>query len=183
MIFKWDVIAICGLKRSGKDVLARYIQDKYGYRHVKISTKLKEVVKTMFNLEHHHVEEKKDEIHTQLNTTPRILMDFLGTRIFQYEIQKVLPGIGRCFWIKSLLDAERPPIVISDLRFTHEVQELKNMHKCLIVRINRKDTSEDGLESEKECKEIQADVYIVNDSSVFDMTRSFDDKIKETIHN
>jgi len=43
------IIAICGAKRSGKDILANHIVNKYGYTRLSFAEPLKELVKLIFN--------------------------------------------------------------------------------------------------------------------------------------
>ena len=43
------IIAICGAKRSGKDLLAKHIINKYGYEKISFAEPLKEIVKLIFN--------------------------------------------------------------------------------------------------------------------------------------
>ncbi len=45
-----QIIAICGYKRSGKDTIAQYLVKKYNYKHHKITHKLKECIKLLFDL-------------------------------------------------------------------------------------------------------------------------------------
>ena len=44
------IIAVCGYKRSGKDTIAKYLNKKYNYKHLKITYKLKECLKLLFDL-------------------------------------------------------------------------------------------------------------------------------------
>ncbi len=161
------IIAITGLKRSGKDALAHYIHIKYGYKHVKVASSLKEVVKTLFSFRDDEIEgELKDTIHPTWNVAPRKIMDFLGTRVFQHEIQDILPDVGRTFWIRDLLARERSTdIVISDLRFFHE-QALIREQPSVLIRVTRENTSEDELDSEKESKLLDVDYTIKNDGNI-----------------
>ena len=167
------VIAICGLKRSGKDVLANYISKTYGYSHCKIAHPLKKLISDTFDISEDVLEtSKKDEVHQDLNIKPRQLMDFIGTHVFQHEIQKLLPHIGRSFWINKIVRDIKPDdyVVISDLRFVHEWETLKSFD-TLTIKIVRPFTSSDGLESEKEIDHIKEDILLVNDGTIEDMCR------------
>lgn len=165
-----QVIAITGLKRSGKDSLAKHVASKYFFKHVKVSAKLKEVVKTAFDLTDDHVESHlKDVELDSLKTTPRRLMDFIGTRVFQYELSRVVPEIGRQFWIEDLMRKNKGvPVVISDIRFHHELEYLRNhVPNCLVVRVVRKnETVDTSFVSESEVSSLKVDYQLYNFTSL-----------------
>lgn len=130
------IIGICGFKGSGKDLTANYISNKYGYVHKKISQPLKDIINILFNVD---CENNKEIINNTWNVSSRQIMEYIGTEIFQYKIQELLPNIGRNFWIKSLLENNTDEkIVLSDLRFQHEIDYIRNNNIDLkIFRINR----------------------------------------------
>jgi hypothetical protein len=165
------LIAICGYKRSGKDTLAEYIRMKHGHKHVKIAEKLKAVVKTVFGFTDDQVEsDTKEQVDPRWGITPRQAMQFIGTEVFQYKVQELLPDIQRALWIKGLI-AEHlntpnpPPIVISDLRFLHEYEELKP-YGVFVIRINRPCCKQyamlDMHASEREFLDIPFDMEVNN---------------------
>jgi len=62
------------------------------------------------------------------SVTPRDMMKFVGTHVGQFEIERLLPGTNRCFWINRLIDKMDPggsDYVISDYRYPHEYVALK----------------------------------------------------------
>ena len=173
---EYNIIALTGIKRSGKDVVADYISQNYGYKHVKISSKLKSVVKTAFDLVDDDVESSaKDEINKRLGVTPRRLMDFLGTHVFQYEINKIIPNMGRTYWIKDLLDKHKSvPLVISDLRFEHELDQIKQHSPSLILKIDRNNDVDESYVSETEINSLNYDYKITNDKTLQDLFKTVD---------
>jgi hypothetical protein len=178
------IIAVCGAKRCGKDTLAMYIQEKYGFKHVKISSQLKQTLKVLFSFTDDQLESDiKDVIDDRWNVSPRQAMQFFGTEIMQYEIQKIMPHVGRSFWIKGLLSSHpNIPLVISDLRFKHEIQELKTHYnnELLIVKIDRGIENKDVHVSEQEYKDIQEDVLLKNNLSIHQMFAQFDNWYHQT---
>ena len=48
---KPDIILLCGKKRSGKDTIAEYLVENYNFKHYKITQKLKDCVKVLFNID------------------------------------------------------------------------------------------------------------------------------------
>jgi hypothetical protein len=123
------VIAICGLKRSGKDTIADFLCHEYGYEKIKIASPLKNAIKHLFNLSEEQIEgHEKDTIDSRWGVEPRKLMQFFGTEIMQYKVQEILPDIGRHFWIRRLIEEHidnTKLLVIPDLRFKHEYDILK----------------------------------------------------------
>jgi hypothetical protein len=169
------IILLCAAKQSGKDVCANYISKKYSYNHLKITESLKKCLKILFNFNDNQIEGNlKEIVDTKYNTTPRNCMKFLGTHVFQYEIQKLLPDMNRNFWIDKLYNHkikgfENNNIIISDLRFKHEIEYIKKNCKSdiFVIEILRTniyvDTSDD---TENEILTIHKDFTIVNDSSL-----------------
>lgn len=153
------VIAICGKRRCGKDTIANYLKTKYDFEHVKISSKLKNVIKILFNFTDEQMEnDSKELIDDKWKVSPRQVMQFMGTDIMQYEIQKLLPNINRSFWIKSLIEDLKytnKKIVISDLRFLHEYEELKKVsNKIYVIKVERQ-CEHDTLSTDTHCSELE----------------------------
>lgn len=173
---KPSIIAICGYKRSGKDTIAEYLTKNYNYNHYKITDKLRKVVQLLFNLNDNDYEKNKEINDTRWNTTPRKIMQFIGTEVFQYKIQELIPNISRNFWIKSLLSDElinninnhNHKIVISDLRFIHEYENLKQLNIPLVVIkvTNNKIKNIDNHISETEHLKIPIDYEIENNGTL-----------------
>lgn len=186
------IIAVCGYKRSGKDTIAKYLNKKYNYKHLKITYKLKECLKLLFDLRDHELEtDKKDKINKKWNVTPRKLMQFIGTEIFQYKIQEILPDIDKKFWIKTFLtdslvnnlrNKKDFHIVISDIRFIHEYEELKKLNIPIsVIKVTNDnimiDSNEELHISEREFIKIPYDKEILNNSTFDDMYKKIDEYI------
>ena len=178
------IIAICGYKRSGKDTISEYISNMYGHKHIKIAEKLKDVVKILFNFTDNQIEADEKEIcDERWGITPRKAMQFMGTEMFQYKLQELLPEIQRNFWIQSLITeniiGKNRPLVISDLRFMHEYTELKK-HNVFVIKINRIQHGEtmDTHPSEKEFMSIPADLQLDNDGTIEGLYKQLDMSIK-----
>lgn len=185
-------IAICGKKRSGKDTLSRYLAETYGYTHAKFSDPLKKVTSTLFSIPEHNLEnDKKDIIDPQWGVEPRRLLQFLGTEMMQFQLQQVLPHIGRSFWAKSLVTrtSKCTNVVISDLRFPHEVDTLKeSFDKVTIVKVVRDYAKTNSLTngsdthvSETELESIKADYLIINDRDIDDLVQRFSSTVLNNV--
>lgn len=168
------VIALCGARRTGKDTVANYIVDHFGYEHIKITAPLKSICKTLFHFSDDQLEtDSKEHVDERWDVSPRQVMQFLGTEVFQYKIQELIPNVGRNFWINSLItQIQSNPdkkYVISDLRFIHEFKELKeNIDNVFTVKLvsNRVEGNQtDKHASECEYKNIQEDVLLINNNT------------------
>lgn len=163
-------IVLCGVKRSGKDTCAEFISGRFGHRHVKFASLLKDACGTLFGLSEQQVEgPAKDETDTRWGVTPRRIMQFFGTELMQFELQRLLPSIGRCFWARQLLEkhtGER--IVISDMRFQHEAQAvLLADPAALVIRVQRSAAPHDDAHiSELEVNDITCHAMLQNDGSI-----------------
>lgn len=198
-----NVIAICGAKRSGKDVLAKYIIENYGFKKLSFAEPLKKAVKELFNFndiqvgidEENALGNEKEIIDERWGISPRKALQFFGTEIMQYSIDKLIPNTNRCFLADILLshisddkNGTTNNYVISDLRFLHEYNKLKSslkINSLIIVKISRPSINitegTEGTEgicdihiSEKEYIDIPHDVEIVNDGTIRDLTDLFD---------
>jgi hypothetical protein len=195
-----NIIAICGAKRSGKDVLAKHIVANRGFKKLSFAEPLKKAVKELFNFtdiqvgidEENAVGYEKDIIDERWGISPRKALQFFGTEIMQHNIGGLIPNTNRGFLADILLsrisgdarDARdaRDGYVISDMRFLHEYNKLKSSAKVrslIVIKINRPsinipDEKGETHISEKEYLDIPYDVEIVNDGTISDLTDLFD---------
>lgn len=180
------VVALCGLKRCGKDTVAQYMVEKYGYEHVKFSGKLKQMMKLLFDFTDDQIEtDEKDKVDARWNTTPRKLMQFFGTEVMQYKVQEVLPDIGRNYFANSIsvsLDKNPRNIVISDMRFVHEYEALKH-HSMIVVEVIRDSCIQDTHISENEYKKIPKNFVINNHHTLEDLYSEIDSIINDVSTN
>ena len=170
------IIAICGAKRSGKDVLAEHLVRKYNYERIAFAEPLKHAIKTLFNFDDEQVgigedtgTGKKDALDERWGITPRAALQFFGTEVMQEKIQELLPDIKRNFfantlknYIKTRMDAnEGQRFVISDLRFLHEYEVLfsiPNIRKddIAIIRVIRPDAGFIGISNARDANPCDA---------------------------
>jgi len=173
------ILLFCGFKGSGKDECTSFIQREYCYEHYKISKYLKEMLKLLFGFSTNQLEgSEKETIASEWDVTPREVMKYIGTNLFQFEIQKLLPHIERDFWMHLLYrDIKRnrkSSIVISDLRFLHELDFMKRSfpdEKIIVVKVVR-DSQIPPLAidpSEDEHTTLNFDYIIPNNSSIQDL--------------
>lgn len=171
------VIGLCGRRRVGKDTVATILNELYSYENVKISQDLKDALRILFGFTGEQIESGlKDQTDEYWGISPRQAMQYIGTEVMQYNINELLPDIGRKFWIKGCINKHIAPfdnkrIVLSDLRFVHEYEELKNKFKedFMVIRIDRDlenaNTLVDEHVSEKEYLNIPFDINIINNGT------------------
>lgn len=171
------MVLVSGGRRSGKGFLAEYLEKEHGYIHIKISRKLKDICKILFGFSDEQMEtDSKEMVDLRWGVSPRRCMQFIGTEFFQDGINKLLNGIGKTFWINSLLEEVdyKKRYVISDLRFFHEYEEIRRRccnagaDMCIIkvYRLNSvilPDNNVDNHVSEQEYEKIPVDVVLIND--------------------
>jgi hypothetical protein len=166
---------LCGFKGCGKDFVANYIHDTCSFEHLKISTKLKDATRLLFDITDDQIEgNKKECIDERWNITPRQMMQFMGTEMFQFKIQELIPECDRNFWIKSFTNAvkanKNKNIVISDMRFPNEYEYIKKhliTHELIVIRINNNSKkniydAKDIHVSETEYRQIPIDFQLTN---------------------
>jgi hypothetical protein len=177
------IIAICGAKRVGKDLLSNYICYRYRHKKVAFAEPLKDCVKGLFNFTSDQVGDSyvKDVVDERWGIAPRKAMQFFGTEILQYKIQELLPGIDRKFLAYTLVSKLKDDVayVISDMRFMHEYEEVKKIG-AYVIRIDRPDVIQDVNHdaevhiSETNYKDIPYDMHINNDRDIAEFIKKFD---------
>ena len=190
------IIAICGAKRSGKDVLAEHLVKNYNYEKIAFADPLKLVVKSLFNFDDDQVgigedkgSDRKDIIDERWGIAPRAALQFFGTEIMQEKIQELLPTIKRNFFANTLKNRienaeEGKKFVISDLRFIHEYDMLANIsnigHKDkMIVRVIRPSKSRIKVQQEPHVSELEYtnipyDIIMINNGSIEEYISRFE---------
>ena len=86
------IIAFGGAKGSGKSTASSFLVKHHDYVKGSFATKLKELITNLFNLtdECYNVD-KKEKVIERLGTTPRKLLQTIGTELFRNTLPSVLP--------------------------------------------------------------------------------------------
>lgn len=113
-----------------------------------------------------------------LGISPRDAMNFIGTQMFQYEIENLIPNLNRCFWINRLLnDCENERnIVISDLRFIHEVKKL-SQYNLTVIKVQKKNVHDQTQFYDSELSRIKEDNNITNDGTINELLLKMDSEL------
>lgn len=181
----YNIIAICGAKRSGKDVLAKYLINLYNYEKLSFAEPLKKAVKELFNFndiqvgidEENAIGNEKDIIDDRWGITPRKALQYFGTEIMQYKMNELIPNINRGFFADILLSkiVENKNYVISDLRFLHEYEKIKGLN-IVIIKVVRPSLVKirDIHISENEYEQIPCNIEILNEGTIDDFINNFE---------
>lgn len=130
------IIGICGWIGTGKDTIADYLINFYGFRRDSFASTLKDAVSAIFGWDRELVEgrtrdsrEWREQVDQwwaeRLNIphlTPRWILQNWGTEVFRQ-------GFHKDIWIASLenkLRTRKNDTVISDCRFPNEIAAIKS---------------------------------------------------------
>ena len=203
------LIAILGKKSSGKDTFSNYLINHQGFIKYAFGDPLKKGIQCFFNLSDQQLtdERLKEEIDERWGVSPRKLFQIIGTDIFQKSIYDFIPDLklnnnnnnnnnntdnSKNHWVYLfkewyLNEIKKNPnvkVIVSDTRFLHEVETIKELNGKIIKIIRPTDKNKninlnDTHQSENEINEIPAEMIddiIYNDKSIDDLYH----KIKNT---
>ena len=137
------IIGLIGLNGSGKSTVASILEQKYNFNIDSFAKPVKDIASVIFNWNREKLDgmteesrkwrEEKDEEWSKIlnkDITPRMILQMIGTE-FGRDM------LGENIWIESLKKrSENKNIVISDVRFVNEAENIKNSGGVLI-RIKR----------------------------------------------
>ena len=173
------VVGITGLRRSGKSTVAMMLR-AHGYVELCFADPLKKGVQAMFDLTDEQLDTKKEELDPFWNTSPRELLQVIGTDLIREQLPQKLqpPSKVKSVWIqcmeKRLLNTSADKVVIPDVRFPDELSFLKQMGSE-IIHVTRPGAvpsihnhhSSEAMASNVEA--IQPSVVFCNDGTIDDL--------------
>jgi hypothetical protein len=172
-----QVIGILGKKQHGKDTIANYMVEKYGYIRVAFADAIKDMLKCSFRFSEEQLNGNlKETIDEFWQIKPRQVLQFVGTELFRDKMGELLPHVETNFWVfiikKKIHDTLKvnpsAKFVISDCRFENEVNFIKEMGGQVIrvVRPTVENNTESNHSSEKYIDDLPFDFKIVNNASL-----------------
>ena len=140
------IIGIAGFQGSGKDTIADYLQNIYGFKRDSFAATLKDAVSAVFGWDRELLEGRTTESRAwreqidpwwanrlnMPNLTPRLVLQRWGTEVARRSWHDDT-------WIASLenkLNKAHNDIVITDVRFPNEIQAVRNAGG-IVIRVVR----------------------------------------------
>lgn len=140
------IIGISGFQGSGKDTIADYLQNIYGFKRDSFAATLKDAVAAVFGWDRELLEGRTTESRQwretvdewwanrlgMPNLTPRLVLQLWGTEVARKAFHDDT-------WIASLenkLHKTHNDIVITDVRFPNEIKAIKNAGG-IVIRVVR----------------------------------------------
>jgi hypothetical protein len=169
------LIGMTGRKRSGKDTVGAYLRMEHGFAQESFAKPLKEAVRYIYGWGHEHLDGSlKEVVDPYWQTTPRAVLQFLGTEIGRQ--------LDANIWVKSLqrrLESIQTgsggptSFVITDVRFPNEAAAIKSWGGFVVdvVRPQAPEALADGRDSDHP-SETALDLYadwdgvIINDGTI-----------------
>lgn len=139
------VVGITGKKGNGKDTVGEHLVKKHGYVRIAFADALKDACRCIFGF----TEEQlygglKEEVDEFWQTSPRIILQFVGTELFRDKMLEIMPWINKNIWVevvkKKMTDIWKTnpnaKFVITDVRFPNEMDMIKSFNG-VTIRVNR----------------------------------------------
>lgn len=188
------LVAICGKKRSGKDTVAEYLINNHGFKRYAFADPIKRGAMEMFGFTEAQMwgsTEEKETVDERWNISPRKMLQLMGTELFQFDIHNHLKegefNVGREVWVRRFMlwfqdeskkhteRGEDFKIVISDVRFPHEVHNIQKLGGE-VWKIHRPSiSSSDGHSSEMEMDSIIPDIEFMNAGTLEELYNNVED--------
>lgn len=185
-----NLVGIVGPLQSGKDTTVDYLTVKKGFTRYAFADPIKKGLQKMLGFTDEQLwgtNAQKEAIDPFWGVSARRMLQLVGTELFQFDIHKYTkPGefdVNRGVWVhrfKKWYGENYPKnpdlrVAISDMRFMHEAQFIKNMGG-IIVKIHRPSIErKDTHASEAEYMRIKEDILIVNDGTLEDFYKKLDE--------
>ena len=172
------MIGMIGKAGSGKDTVADYIVEKYGFSKIAFADPLKQAVQVMFDVDDEHMFDRvkrEEPLPGWEPWTVRKLLQFVGTDLMRNQIDEDI-------WVKNAVSRVRKGtlMIISDVRFPNEIDLVRELvsdeFKTLFIKVHRPDHEDaaGGIAnhaSEANIDNLKGDVDLFNDGTLDDLYR------------
>lgn len=189
------LIGLRGRAGAGKDTVADYLVDNYGFKKLSFATALKRIVVIITGWSWDFVNGSTSEyraaretlVHPSYNMTCRQLLQYVGTDLFRNQLHKDIWITCLTQEIKAIWkDNANQAIVISDVRFDNEAEIIQTL-AGQIIKINRPQSENGlGLETKNHISEadffVSDEIVLLNDKSIQDLQAKIDHLLKERLH-
>lgn len=159
------IIGLLGRSRCGKDTVASIIKNalpEQNYRIVRLSAPIKEAARHLFSFDEDQIEgHRKEMVDDRWGVTPRQVFQTITTDTMKYMGQDFFTRVLYEKFDNGILGHN---IIIADLRFEHDIEEIKKRGGVVfkVVRTNPpvKYACEDHLDNIQELPIIRNDKSI-----------------------
>lgn len=176
MTFEYPkVIGVTGRKGNGKDTLGNYLVSQHGYKRIAFADALKDACRCIFGFSEEqlygNLKETTDEYW---QTSPRIVLQFVGSELCRERLVEIMPWIKQDIWVKvvekKILDEWKTNpearFVITDVRFPNEINLVESLNG-ISVRVSRPSVNNisDPHQSEIQIESLPVTYSISNDGT------------------
>lgn len=182
------LLGLAGFKRSGKDSVADHLVEQHGFIKYALASPIKEALKTIFLWDDDDIELRKEVVDPEWGISPRQAMQHMGTEWAQYDLGRNYSEYGdttgRRLWVKRLQKWYREEgfpsdVVVSDVRFPHEVQGIRDLGGSIILVERPYMTNYDTHESERHIESLDVDYRVSNNSTLERLHREVEHMVVE----
>jgi hypothetical protein len=184
-----QIIALCGYMRSGKDTVALYMEDSFGYVQYAFANPLKEVCKIVFGFTDAQVfGSAKDIVDPRFNVTPRVFLQNVGTELFRDILPKYIPTAGGpdvwvvafVRWLRNRVLSDKKKhgpkhvtkVVISDMRFLNEGGAIRDGLNGTLIRVKRDSVEPKDIST---IHKSEQEIALIPVHKTFENNSTFDD--------
>lgn len=142
------IIAFHGPAASGKTTCCQMLKAR-GYQEYNFADPLKHICKVLFNLTDQQLynQDAKESFDERLGTTPRRILQAVGTELFRIRLPEVLPELKySSIWInlaKEKFQRDEGFYVIGDCRFPDEIKAVQDAGGIVIGLVRSNNRSSD----------------------------------------
>ena len=175
------MIGFLGKKGRGKNTAGHYFVE-LGYTERAFAEPIKKGIQPWFHFTDEQLfTDQKEEKDEMWGVSPRQVLQFVGTDLVRESFSKLIPGIGKNFWIKVAdvwykrdIHKHKGLVVWTDVRFQNEVDYIKQnggkVYKIVRPELDHLEENQKNHSSETELDKIKnIDGVIINDGSIKDL--------------
>ena len=184
------LFGILGRKGAGKDTVADYMIQKYNFQKTAFAQPLKDACRVLFNFNEEQLfGNLKETIDPNWGTSPRTVLQWLGTDVIRNNVREIIPEIGDNFWVNLMSIKYKQMVscndccnvVVSDVRFKNEVEEIHKLGGMVIKIIRPTINNIDMHESEKNIDILCGDYEIINDGTLEELYNKINNIIEKNV--
>lgn len=176
------VIGISGHKYNGKDTCADYLVRQYGFNKLSFADPLKHAVQEIFGFTNQQLwGYEKETFDDYWGTTPRELLQYIGTDLFRNGLKYRFTKISDKVWLmalrKQVMKAEKmglDRIVIPDVRFPNESNLIHDAFDGQVIKVIRDDLPSIDMHVSERCVDEIVEDYTIHNHTFLQLYADLD---------